>query len=391
MVSKRRKLDFPGKPFAVDGHDIYLLTNDEERLSAIIANIESATDSIRMLTYMFRDDESGREILDMLVAAARRGISVTLMIDSFGSKDTEDDFFAPLLAAGGEYHRFGSRWNLGYFIRNHQKILIADGEHIVLGGFNITDKYFGRAGAESWEDFGMILSGHATKKLCEYYDQLVAMSCDGGIEYSKLSPLISNWQPDDGKVQLLLGGPTNRISPWALSLKNDLEDARHLDIASAYFSPSQSILRRIAAVGGRGRSRLVLAGKTDNHATIGAARLVYKYLLKRGTQIFEYRPRPLHMKLLIIDNACYIGSSNLDIRSLFINIEIMARIEDEALAEYLRAFIGDMAENSEQQTLILHRGRSGIFKRIWWFCNYVMVNLLDYTIGRRIKFRLLGK
>jgi cardiolipin synthase A/B len=93
--------------------------------------------------------------------------------------------------------------------------------------------------------------------------------------------------------------------------------------------------------------------------------------------------------LLVIDDASYIGSSNLDVRSIFINIEIMLRIEDGAFADYMRSIIGDMIENSDEQTLEMHRARAGIFHRIGWFCKYLMVNSFDYTIGRRIKFRLM--
>jgi cardiolipin synthase A/B len=382
---------FPGKRFRVQDHDIHILVEPEIRLQAVLSVIGGASQSIRMFSYMFRDDETGREILAALIASAQRGIRVSLMIDSFGSEETKHAFFEPLIAAGGRYHCFSSRWNLGYIVRNHQKILIADEKHAVIGGFNITDHYFGRAGDESWQDFGVIISGANVAAIADYYDQLDDLSCDGGIHYRKLRKLIREWQPGNGALQWLLGGPTNRISPWALRLKRNLEIAESVDIVSAYFTPSQSILRRIAKVTRKGKSRLILAGKTDNKATIGAARSLYKYLLKRGANIYEFQTRPLHMKMLVIDDACYIGSSNLDVRSLFINLEIMLRIEDKNLADYLRSIVTDMADQSEKQTLLLHSQRAGFWHRMLWFGKYFLVNSVDYTIGRRIKFSLMRK
>ena len=95
------------------------------------------------------------------------------------------------------------------------------------------------------------------------------------------------------------------------------------------------------------------------------------------------------MKLLVLDDACYIGSSNLDTRSLFINMEIMVRIEDAALAAHLRGIIQGMVDHSEEQTLQLHRSRDGFFMRAKWLLSYMLVNTVDYTIGRRIKFSLM--
>jgi cardiolipin synthase len=186
-----------------------------------------------------------------------------------------------------------------------------------------------------------------------------------------------------------VGGPTNHLSPWALSLKRDLQNARLIDIVAAYFSPTQSILRRLAKAARGGEAvRLVLAGKTDNGATIGAARILYGYLLKRKVRIWEYQPRLLHTKLLVIDNAAYIGSANLDIRSLFINKELMLRIDDAELADYLRGLADELAQLSDEQTAELHRGRLSWFNRLRWSLAYLLVNSVDYNIGRRISSRI---
>jgi cardiolipin synthase A/B len=389
MPENHNKPGFPGKLFSVADHNIRVLSADQDRLEGTLAVIASAEKSLRMFSYMFRGDDSGKEILAALISAANRGAKVQLIIDSFGSNEITHDFFDPLIAAGGYYHCFSSKWNLGYAVRNHQKIIIADEKHAVIGGFNITDNYFGRAGDKSWEDFGIILSGSKVTELARYFDQLDDMSNDGGVQFFKLRRVIKAWKPGNGPIQWLLGGPTNRISPWALRLKKELETATNLHIVSAYFSPSQSILRRIAKVTRSGGSQIVLAGKSDNGATIGAARLLYKYLLKRGARIYEFQTRPLHMKLFILDDACYIGSSNLDTRSLFINLEIMVRIEDADLAKHLRSVIQNMVEHSEEQTIKLHLARHGFFRRAKWLLSYLLVNTVDYTIGRRIKFSLM--
>ncbi|MFC4293420.1 phosphatidylserine/phosphatidylglycerophosphate/cardiolipin synthase family protein [Sphingorhabdus arenilitoris] len=391
MTSSPKSLELPGKHSHVGGHDLYLISDPESRLAAVLRLIDGAQRSILMFSYMFRDDESGRQVMAALMNALRRGVSVDLIVDSFGSADTQDSFFDKIAGAGGRFNRFSSRWNMGYFIRNHQKILIADRSSALIGGYNITDHYFGRAGDKSWEDFGVIIIGENVEALARYYEELRKITADGGVRFGQLRKLIQDWKPQDSKISWLLGGPTNRISSWALSLKRDLERAEQLHFAAAYFSPSQSILRRIAKVTRRGNSTLIMAGKTDNGATIPAARSLYRYLLKRGARIFEFQTRPLHCKIIVIDDISYIGSANLDIRSLFINMEIMVRIDDREVAEFVRSHLTAMAQDSEEQTLIKHAKRSGLFRRIKQGLAYLLVNTLDYTIGRRIKFGLLRK
>lgn len=389
MAEQSRSFSFPGKQFQVAGHILNVVHQPPDRLDAMLHMIASAQQSIQMFFYMFADDSTGREVNAALVAAATRGVNVHLIIDSFGSANISDRFFDALIAAGGNYHSFSTRKGLGYLIRNHQKMLIIDRQTALIGGFNITDQYFGRAGDQSWEDLGLILSGPEVPRLSTYFDEIARSSQDGKVRYRDIRRMITQWRPGIGEVQWLLGGPTNRISPWALTLMRSLQTGKKFDIVSAYFSPSQTILRRLARVAKRNKgSRLIMAGKTDNNATIAAARLLYRYLLRRRTRIFEFSPRPLHMKLMVIDDAVYIGSANLDVRSLFINLEIMVRIKDADLAQYMRELVDTLVEQSEEQTRALLKSRDSWWTRFKSGVAYFLVNSVDYTVGRRIKFSL---
>ena len=382
--------DFPGTHFHIAGHDLHVVHSPQDRLGAVLGLIARAKKSIQMFFYMFGDDATGREVRDALVAAANNGVHVQLIIDSFGSGNVSDRFFDALVEAGGCYHCFSTRKGLGYIIRNHQKILIADSAHALVGGFNITDDYFGRAGDNSWEDLGIIVSGAQAQKLSDYFEDLARASNNGKVRYSSIRNIIHQWRPGIGQVQWLLGGPTNRISPWAITFKRSLEAGKRVDIVSAYFSPSQTILRRIAKAAKHNKgSRLVVAGKTDNNATIAAARLLYRYLMRRKTRIFEFQSRPLHMKLMVIDDTVYIGSANLDVRSMFINLEIMVRIKDAGLALHMRKLIDELVTQSEEQTRILLKARDSYWSRFKAALAYFLVNSVDYTIGRRITFGLI--
>ena len=390
MTVQSGRPDFPGTHFHIAGHDLHVVHSPQDRLGAVLGLIARAKKSIQMFFYMFGDDATGREVRDALVAAANNGVHVQLIIDSFGSGNVSDRFFDALVEAGGCYHCFSTRKGLGYIIRNHQKILIADRAHALVGGFNITDDYFGRAGDNSWEDLGIIVSGVQAQKLSDYFEDLARASNNGKVRYRSIRNIIHQWRPGIGQVQWLLGGPTNRISPWAITFKRSLEAGKRFDIVSAYFSPSQTILRRLAKAAKHNKgSRLVVAGKTDNNATIAAARLLYRYLMRRKTRIFEFQSHPLHMKLMVIDDTVYIGSANLDVRSMFINLEIMVRIKDAGLALHMRKLIDELVTQSEEQTRILLKARDSYWSRFKAALAYFLVNSVDYTIGRRITFRLI--
>jgi cardiolipin synthase len=189
-------------------------------------------------------------------------------------------------------------------------------------------------------------------------------------------------------VEWLVGGPTGRLSAWATRVRKDIERAGQLDMFMAYFSPSQSILRRIARIGRKGRARLVLAAKSDNNATIGAARSLYAPLLKGGVEIWEFQPTKLHTKLIVVDDAVYLGSANFDVRSLFINLEIMLRIEDAALAHRMRAFISQHAQFSERITARAHQRQATFWNRLRWNLGWLLVSVIDYNVSRRLNLGL---
>ena len=381
--------------FNVDGNDLKLVHEAEDRLQAVLELISQARHSLKLCFYMFEDDKIGIRILSALVAACGRKVSVELIVDSFGSNGTRLSFFDPLTEAGGRFSVFSPSFSTSYFVRNHQKMIIADDCRAIIGGFNIANHYFDahdndsdkQDNPNSWEDLGVVIRGPEILRLSDYYTRLSDwVNYDNG-NVRALMRMVRKWDSGKDRFRWLLGGPSNRLSRWAMAIKKDLETGKQLNLVTAYFSPGQGLLRRIGRISKQGgKSRLVLAGKTDNGATIGASRLLYGYLLKRNARIFEYQPKRLHTKLVIVDNAVYIGSANFDLRSLFINVEMMLRIDDEAFANHARQLAQEMAVNSLSVTPELHQGRKGILNRIRWTLSYFFVNTLDYTVTRRLNF-----
>jgi cardiolipin synthase A/B len=377
-------------PFAVaaQGHDLTFYPGGADRLARLLALIDSAQSSIRMCFYIFADDASGRAVIAGLLAARRRGVEVSLLIDSFGSNATSEALFAPLVHAGCRYCCFSPTWGVRYLIRNHQKIVVIDDRVGMLGGFNVEDDYFAPPSENGWHDLAVELEGPVVAELVRWYDLIEKWTRRPKGAWKAIRRLVRAWNPGHGPVRLLLGGPTRGLSPWARAVSDDLVAGERLDMIMAYFSPAVRLLARIGRIAKKGQTRLLLAAKSDNGATIGASRLLYGKLLKKGARIWEFSPCKLHTKLIVLDDAVYLGSANFDMRSLYINLEIMLRIEDKTLADRMREFVSQQLPASLEITRPLHRRRRTLLNRIRWTLSWFLVSVVDYTVSRRLNFGL---
>ncbi|VVS98813.1 Cardiolipin synthetase [Sphingomonas sp. EC-HK361] len=379
-------MDEEAPPAIVDGNRLTLLEGGTERFDTLIALIDAAERSLRLLYYIYTDDESGKRVNTALIAAASRGVRVNLIVDGFGCA-APAEFFEPLKAAGITVCRFLPRYGRRFLLRNHQKLALADDARIIIGGFNIEDDYFGSDGADSWRDLGLLLEGPAARHMAGYFDALERWVRTPGGKMRHLNRALAQWSQQEGRLRWLIGGPTRRLSPWARAVRDDMQSGERIAIIAGYFTPSPTMLRRLDRAGRNGRDvRIVTAAKSDNDATIAAARFTYRGLLKKGVRIFEYRPRKLHTKLYLVDDVVHIGSANFDMRSLFINLEMMLRIEDAGFAASVRRYIDGEIARSVEITPERYRAATGIFQRIRQFGAYLMIAVVDPGLSRGLNF-----
>lgn len=384
----------PQPAFTVAGNRLTLLDTGPRRLDALVALIEGARGSLRILYYIYADDASGRRVNAALAAAARRGVRVSLIVDGFGSDAASDAFFAPLTEAGASVCRFQPRFGRRYLLRNHQKLALADAEaaegtgaRIIIGGFNVEDDYFGTPAEQAWRDLGLLVEGDCAARIAGYFDALEAWVRTPRAKIRHLNRALSHWSESTGALRWLIGGPTRRLSPWARQVRRDMRAATRIDIVAGYFVPSPTMLRRLDHAGRRnGSVRIVTAAKSDNTATIAAARFTYAGLLRKRVRIFEYQPTKLHTKLYAIDTVVHIGSANFDMRSLFINLELMLRIDDPVFADHVRGYVAGEVARSVEITRDLYAARTGWWQRATQFAAYLLVAVADPAISRGINF-----
>jgi cardiolipin synthase A/B len=374
----------------VDGNRLILLPDGPDRLEALLDLVAKARSSVRVLYYTFAGDSSGKKVREALLAAVERGVAVSVLVDDFGSSNNPDNFFAALRRGGATVCRFHPSWGRRYLLRNHQKMLVIDGDtagsKVLIGGFNIEDDYFKPADEGGWRDIGLIVQGPAAARLAPYYDALMGWSLKKRARIRELRTIIQRFSETSGALQWQFGGPMRLLSPWAASTARDLSQGCDVEVIVAYFAPPWAMLKRIARVATTGRARVITAAKSDNTATIFAARFTYNQLMKRGVEIFEYQRTKLHTKLLVFDDEVHIGSSNFDIRSLYLNLEMMLRVDDAEFTSLMRLYFEGELDDSQRIVPEVWKKRASLANRIKWGLSFFLVTAVDYTVTRRLNF-----
>ncbi|MBI4677071.1 MAG: hypothetical protein HY748_05760 [Elusimicrobia bacterium] len=154
----------------VPGNRLSLLADGEETFRSMWEAIEGAQESVNIETYIFRADSTGREFAGRLMAMARKGVPVRLIIDAVGSIDTNPFFLGRMADAGVQildYHPVAPwrrRWSWGR--RDHRKLLVVDGKIGFTGGVNISDDHLPSAkGGQEWRDCHVRVEGPAAFEL----------------------------------------------------------------------------------------------------------------------------------------------------------------------------------------------------------------------------------
>jgi cardiolipin synthase len=380
MADQRPRLPITAE---IAGNRLDLIETGQERFRLLLDLIAGAKSSIKMLMYMFNPDRDGDAVRDALTDAARRGVDVKLLIDGFGSAATPE-FFDELAEAGGAHCVFNPSYGRRYLLRNHQKLIVIDEQTVLIGGANIDATYLDDRSSKHWRDLWLRVDGPEAVLPARYFDSLFRWSKRPRSGLRSLKRMVAEYNESRGPLQWKFSGPLSLRNSWWRSIGRDMKKARRLDMVFAYFAPPGAMIRRIGRVGRRGRARIINAAKSDNNATIAAARHSYSRLIRRHVEIYEYQPAKLHTKLAIVDDIVHVGSSNFDYRSFYINLEIMLRIKDAPFAEAMRGYFENELRDCKWITHEVHKRRSSPWRRLKWALSHFLVNIMDYSVTRRL-------
>ena len=345
--------------------------------------VRQARTAVELETYIYEAGVVGDRFLAELTSAARRGVHVRVLVDAFGSDMLHQDYFAPLIAAGGELRWFNPKRLLRLNFRNHRKLLRVDGE-AVIGGLNIADAYDGDGLEAGWRDFAVRVDGPVVDALAESFARMWDLSAFGRREFRRFwrrsPPLVAG---ADQQPELLLSGPGCPTAELRRRLLFDIRAARRMQAWAAYFLPSRRIGAAIRDAARRGEADIMLGERSDVPVSRWASERLFMRFLRAGLKIHCYRPQIVHAKAMLLDDVVYLGSSNLDVRSLLINYELLLRLPSAALAAHLRAEFE--IDRRHADTLDPVRWRNG---RRWWqslrsYLAYQLLARLDPYLATR--------
>jgi cardiolipin synthase len=343
---------------ATTGNKVEVLVEGDSTYDAMGAAIDAARHHVHAQFYLIRNDATGRWFRDRLVAAARRGIQVRLLMDGFGCLALGAGWRRPLHTAGvrvADFLPMRSVLLQPVNLRNHRKIVVIDGETAFTGGYNIGDEYKGQMpGVGAWRDVHLRIDGPAAAELQRVFFQDWAFAVREPIDPHSYFPR-DPAPRGDAVIAIVPSGPDTRTEAIHRLFFGAIVGAeREIVITTPYFVPTESILVAMELAAMRGVDvKLVLPSRSNHRVTFHAGRSFYAQLLDAGVQILEYEPGIVHAKTLVADaQVALVGSANMDLRSFRLNFEVHALVHDATTALRLReAFEKDAAKSRRVEPL----------------------------------------
>ena len=325
--------------------DIQLFIEGDELFDAMITAINNAQHQVLMETYIFADDEVGQLFVKALAEKAKSGVQVRLMVDALGSLfQFYRSIGAELKSAGVEVHHF-QPWNwrkpLHYNRRDHRKLLVIDEKQAFLGGFNIhrqsSLRYYG---VRRWRDSHVLFHGQLAEEAAEIFNTF-------------WSGTFSSVFPARTATTQLITNHSKICRHHLVCIYNDLigNAKQTIYLTTPYFVPSRRIQNALIIAAMRGVNiSLLVPYNSDVRLARWASNAVYARLIASGIKIFEYLPRMLHAKTIVVDqHYAMLGTANLDYRSLFQNYELNLISRDP---EFCRQLTQQFRHDLEESRLV---------------------------------------
>ncbi|MDR2871509.1 MAG: cardiolipin synthase [Xanthomonadaceae bacterium] len=352
--------------------DVRWLIDGTDTYDAILAEIATATDHVHLEYYIFDPDHTGTRFRDALAERARAGVKIRLLLDAVGSARIDRRFLRPLTDAGAEvvwfhpiqlFRPFKRPW---LNLRTHRKIVVVDGRVAFIGGINITDEENEQLRDDAYRDLHMRLQGGIVRSIqLVFVEDWIYATGQGRdrFDISRLWPAeTSDTRNGHITAQTLISGPdTEWETIHRLHIAAIEKAQKRAWLVTPYFVPSEAARMALTSAALAGLdTRLLVPKRSDSPFVTLAARSYFDELLKSGVKVYEYGPRMLHTKALVVDDdLCIVGSANFDQRSFKLNFEISILLQDHATARVLIALLETEFANARR----LPRNRSTSFWR----------------------------
>ena len=331
------------------GNPLVLLENGEQASPAMLAAIDRAVSSVHLCTYIFDGDDTGKRFVMALSRAADRGVEVRVIVDSLGEKYSRPTAGELLRGSGVQYRRFLPLRPGGYLnLRNHRKIMVADGAVAFTGGMNIGSRHLVTSRPPVVKDLHFQVSGPVVADLQQTFLEDWHFATGEQLTSSHLFPELA--RTGTALVRAVSDGPDKEFRKLNWIILGALSCARsRVTMVTPYFIPDRPLISALITAALRGVQITLVLPETNNLPYVHWASRSYLWeLLQQGVRIYAQPPPFVHTKFMVVDKSwSLIGSANLDPRSLRLNFEFNLEVYDLAFAGHL--------EERCRQTLALSR------------------------------------
>lgn len=317
-----RVLASAGVPPPRGGNQVVWDRDGPAAWEALCKLVASSTHSLEVALFLLHDDTCGRQFMAQLAARAQAGVRVRLLLDGIGSMQLMRSTLRRLRANGVEtawfipvLHRPSQgRTNM----RNHRKLVIADGARAWTGGRNVGDEYF--AADSVWIDLSFTIAGPAVNDLAHLFAADWAFATKTPIRTETAVAAHADAQA----VQIVPAGPSlARDTLHELMLTICYGAQRRISIATPYFIPDEALHQALMLAARRGVEVRLFLPRRSNHRLADIARTRYlRDLIAAGVTVRVLPNAMLHAKAVLADDLALAGSANMDLRSLFLNFEL---------------------------------------------------------------------
>ncbi|XLY89349.1 phospholipase D-like domain-containing protein [Ectopseudomonas mendocina] len=369
------------------GNRFELLLDGPAFFPRMLAAIEGARRQVEIELYLIEDGRCSERLVDTLCRAAERGVAVRGLFDGFGAAGLGAALRERMQAAGVQLRWYNPvRWRRGIrnFHRDHRKLLLVDQRLAYVGGTGSTDEFWLPDESRSpWHEAMVEIEGPLVGDWQQLFEQLWRARFSWRPSHQPVPLSLPECPPAGIGLGRVAYADAAQHRDILLSLLRALKGAKQrVWLATPYFLPTWKIRRALRRAAGRGvEVRLLLSGRNTDHPPVRfAGQRYYPRLLKAGVRIFEYQPRFLHLKMVLVDDWVSVGSCNFDHWNLRFNLDANVEALDPDFTQAVAAsFIEDFG-NSREITLDDWRQRPWwrrAQQRLWGWLDRLAVNLLD--------------
>lgn len=342
-----------------EGNNIEILQGGDKAYPAMIEAIEHASQTIALQTYIFDNDSAGRKFVDALARAVKRGVQVRVLIDAIGSKYSHPPAFRLLRREGVPVALFmtnplGLRMPYAN-LRSHRKILVIDGHIGFTGGMNIREGFTTAvAGDRVTKDTHFRIEGPVVTQLISVFSQDWQFTTGEILPFDPWCDETQLTPEPHVPARCIRSGPDRHMAATHSMLLGAFAIAqRHIRIQSPYFLPDQILMGALNTAARRGiHVDIVIPGRNNLRLVNYAMTSQLDQVIRGGCRIWRASGNFDHSKLITIDGAwSYIGSSNLDPRSLRLNFELDMEIYSRDVAQNIENLIDAEISTAQPVTL----------------------------------------